>query len=157
MRKALNDKEAIRVRFWPNVRKGDSDVCWPWTGPSDDGYGYMSFRGRTMKSHRVSAIIHGLDVRPKMHVDHMCMNRLCVNPNHLRVVTQIVNSLENSNALGAVNARKTHCPKGHPLVPGNLVKASWKKGWRDCLTCNRERTIERDRKRRETLKDKSNG
>jgi 5-methylcytosine-specific restriction endonuclease McrA len=35
---------------------------------------------------------------------------------------------------------KTHCPKGHPLVEGNL-----RKGKRECLTCHRERELQRNR------------
>lgn len=35
-----------------------------------------------------------------------------------------------------LNSRKTHCPKGHPLTKGNLVKL--KSGRRKCLTCHRE-------------------
>lgn len=38
------------------------------------------------------------------------------------------------------NGRKTHCPRGHALVPGNLVAALQKRGWRSCLSCQRARS-----------------
>jgi hypothetical protein len=40
-------------------------------------------------------------------------------------------------------AAKTHCPAGHPLVPGNL--RGGKRGHRECLTCHRERELARRR------------
>ena len=49
------------------------------------------------------------------------------------------------NALDSVNhgthrqARKTHCLRGHKLIPGNLRKSQEAKGWRDCLACQRAR------------------
>ena len=33
------------------------------------------------------------------------------------------------------DVKKTHCKQGHALTHGNLVKASLKKGKRDCLAC----------------------
>lgn len=35
----------------------------------------------------------------------------------------------------AVNRRKTHCPKGHPLVGENLVKGDLARGCRTCRVC----------------------
>jgi nitrate reductase cytochrome c-type subunit len=47
-----------------------------------------------------------------------------------------------------VNARKTHCPKGHPYVEGNLVVSKLKVGKRKCLTCEQDR----QKRRREAAK-----
>lgn len=124
-------------RFWPKVCRAGPDECWLWAGKTHEGYGYLTLQRQGLKAHRASAILHGLDVRPRMHVDHMCRNRRCVNPAHLRVVTPRVNVLENSASVTAVNARKTHCKNGHALTPDNLCKAHLRKGWRDCATCHR--------------------
>ena len=35
--------------------------------------------------------------------------------------------------------RKTHCPRGHKLTPGNLRKSRETRGWRECLACDRAR------------------
>lgn len=40
------------------------------------------------------------------------------------------------------NARKTHCPRGHPCDPGNTYLDP--KGWRRCRACK----LEKERKRR---------
>lgn len=34
---------------------------------------------------------------------------------------------------------KTHCPRGHELAIWNTTRATRKKGYRDCLSCNRAR------------------
>lgn len=44
-----------------------------------------------------------------------------------------------------VEARKTECPKGHPLLKPNLIPSSIKKGHRICLTCARVKDLERHR------------
>jgi hypothetical protein len=37
-----------------------------------------------------------------------------------------------------MHLRKTHCPRGHELVPQNLMRAAWERdGKRQCLACNR--------------------
>ncbi|SFS74691.1 hypothetical protein [Saccharopolyspora flava] len=39
------------------------------------------------------------------------------------------------------NGRKARCPRGHLLVPPNLVTASAKRGLRACLACHRARRV----------------
>lgn len=41
--------------------------------------------------------------------------------------------------LNTVNGQKTHCPRGHPLVTGNLIASVVRKGGRSCLACSRAR------------------
>jgi hypothetical protein len=45
---------------------------------------------------------------------------------------------------GRLNARKTHCPKGHPYDEAN---AGPNQGYRRCRACHRERERERQRRR----------
>lgn len=54
-----------------------------------------------------------------LQIDHLCRNTWCVNPTHLESVTPKVNTLR-SNAQSAINARKTHCNRGHPLSGSNI-------------------------------------
>lgn len=130
----------IAERFWRFVDRQDSGSCWKWKGSiGRGGYGVFVFwspKKSITGAHRVSLKVHGKEIPDGMVVDHICRNRACVNPAHLRLVTPKQNSLENSNGVGALNARKTHCPKGHLLSGSNLKKQPLNgKPWRSCRIC----------------------
>lgn len=109
-----------------------SDVeCWPWKGGSK-GQGYGRFKG--IGAHRWAVIFSGREIPKGLLVDHVCRNRICVNPAHLRIVTIAVNNTENSKSVGAINKHKTHCKRGHELAGHNLLKIP--RG-RSCRTCQR--------------------
>lgn len=111
-----------------------ADVCWHWTGAvSPNGYGVFATRQRTTSAHR--AVYEALvgEVPADMQVDHLCRNTLCCNPAHLEVVTPQLNVLRSSGP-AALNARKTHCPRGHELAGDNLLVSG---GRRHCRTCKR--------------------
>ena len=66
--------------------------CWVWQDAKDPkGYGICKFQGRKERTHRVARILMGDDVVGK-HVDHLCRNTSCCNPNHLETVTPSINS-----------------------------------------------------------------
>jgi hypothetical protein len=50
-------------------------------------------------------------------VDHLCNVRLCCNPDHLKAVPHHENVNRGENNFYAINARKTHCVRGHELPP----------------------------------------
>jgi hypothetical protein len=84
--------ERLAERFWPNVQIGATDECWPWlAGTSARGYGcfFVSPQAspRQQPAHRWALILSGVDVPTGMVIDHRCFNKLCCNPNHLRVAT----------------------------------------------------------------------
>ena len=68
-----------------------------------------------------------------LELDHLCRVRHCVNPDHLEPVTHKENTLRGS-CPAAVNARKTHCKRGHPLTDDNIARQS-KTNARVCLKC----------------------
>lgn len=108
-----------------------------WQGALDSN-GYSSFRdgskvvGGHVWSYRkwVGEIPHG------MEVDHVCENRRCVNPDHLRLVGRGTNTVRNSGPT-AKNFQKTHCDNGHPLEGDNLLIDS--RNYRVCKECQRAR------------------
>ncbi|MDX2309344.1 MAG: HNH endonuclease [Hyphomicrobium sp.] len=127
----------VIAKFWAVVDKQSADDCWPWLGPLNaKGYGRFAANGSVEMAHRSSVRLSGRDIPPGFEVDHICRNRRCVNPSHLRVVTHQENLLS-GQTIAAANAAKTHCRKGHPLSTGNLVQGS---GKRVCKECRRARS-----------------
>ena len=125
---------AADVRFWNRVLK--TAGCWEWQGNRRiSGYGRLQVEGRETQAHRfayellIGPIPDGLDI------DHLCRNRGCVNPAHMEPVTPTENTLRGVGA-AAINARKTHCIRGHPF---NLLNTVYRQGFRQCRTCEEKR------------------
>lgn len=71
-------------RFWAKVDK--SADCWMWTGATVAGYGIFRLNSRNYVAHRVSFMWLRGPIPATSEVDHMCFNRSCVNPSHLRLL-----------------------------------------------------------------------
>lgn len=77
----------LEERFFSKVNKTDS--CWVWTAAKDPaGYGRFGIGQKVYLAHRVSLDIAGIAIPDDMFADHTCHNKSCVNPAHLRAVTQ---------------------------------------------------------------------
>lgn len=83
-------------RFWVKVDK--SGDCWDWTAhTTQGGYGVFGADGRRLEyAHRYSFMLASGPIQKGQVIDHMCYNRKCVNPAHLRCVTQSENGLNRS-------------------------------------------------------------
>lgn len=122
-------------RLWAKVVvEGD---CWRFTGGLKNGYGQIrDDAGVLRRAHRAAYELLVGAVPAGMDLDHLCRNRACVNPDHLEVVTRLVNLLRGDGWVGR-NARKAACLRGHPLSGPNLYIT--REGWRQCRTCKRAR------------------
>lgn len=132
------------LRFWVKIKVGFEDECWLWMGGLDrKGYGVFRINAKTSsKAHIFSWVLHNYPVPKGLHVDHECNVNNCVNPRHLRLLTNVMNNARSSSP-SAVNARKTSCIRGHPFDAANTMIGQ--DGARRCRQCARERNAKRDR------------
>ena len=115
-------------RFWEKVSKNGSipkgrpglGPCWEGNaGVTAQGYGgFHPSKTVTELAHRWSyrEFYGSLDVA--LVVDHLCRNRLCVNPGHLEQVPNEEN-LRRGAGYGLQNGMRSHCRNGHEYTPAN--------------------------------------
>lgn len=126
--------EALEARFVPEPNTG----CWLWIGHVDErlGYGRMVIDGKRRVAHRIAYEALVGPIPDGLQLDHLCRVRCCVNPSHLQPVTQQEN-IRRGQGIPAMNAAKTHCPKGHAYSSENTY---WQPGrlGRRCVLCQKE-------------------
>lgn len=149
---SLHIPQKVLDRVWERIDStGGEQACWLWTGPvGASGYGNCGWtlggQAHTTTAHRAAwTSVHG-PIADGLHLDHLCRERSCCNPLHLEPVTCRENILRGT-APAAINARKTHCIRGHEFTAENTVVHSG--GKRMCRTCKKARENARNRRLRE--------
>jgi hypothetical protein len=136
-------RKSVEKRLADNIIV--TGFCWLWTGCLNErGYGDFRLVDRMERAHR-AVYRYLMDTNPpeELVANHLCKVRNCVNPDHIEFVTQRENVLYSYSPAG-INARKTHCKRGHELAGDNLyIKPT---GSRICKTCKNE---EQNKARRE--------
>lgn len=118
----------------------EGSPCVRWCGGfSDTGYGSFSGEGRKRTNAHRWAYEHWVGpVAKGLHLDHLCRNRWCVNPQHLEPVAPRENWARGDGPLLAARLRAaTHCSKGHEFTEANTYVS--REGRRTCRACRRER------------------
>lgn len=108
--------------------------CWQWLGATVGQKGYGNIRprpGRAMMAHRLFYIFHKGAIPKGLVLDHLCRNRLCVNPAHLEPVTNKENILRGEGP-AAKAARQAVCKNGHPFDSFRMKGAT---PFRSCSIC----------------------
>ena len=134
------------IRFWKKVMPEPNSGCWLWEGGLD-GKGYGTFLislpvRHNVRAHRFSYELHKGAIPAELELDHLCRNKVCVNPDHLEPVTHEEN-MRRCPELGKWSrAHITHCPHGHEYSDENTYM--WR-NMRHCRECNRITNRERAR------------
>jgi hypothetical protein len=130
-----------KARFLARCRpeqRGYATECWVWKSTMGaNGYGrFQITRKPFIKesiAHRASYMIFKGPIPEGMDIDHVCRNRDCVNPGHLRILSHRENVLS-GRTFAANNRAKTHCPSGHEYSTENTYLF---RGMRMCKECRR--------------------
>jgi hypothetical protein len=109
-------------------------------GKRNDGNGYHYIGGHLV--HRAAYTAVNGQIAPGLVIDHKCHTRSCVNPDHLRAVTQLQNN-QRRIAPGrgwADDWPLDECRWGHPLSMQVVQKGGkWAGKKRSCSGCSQER------------------
>lgn len=89
---------AQQRRFWSKVKIDQSSGCWLWIAAKDrDGFGRFQITGRggrfrgdhpiqkNVMAHRLAWELEKGYISPKTFLQHICKNRGCCNPAHLKI------------------------------------------------------------------------
>ncbi len=138
-----NELRRFNEKWVPEPNTG----CWLWTASDNGaGYGWLSHDGRyggRSLAHRLAYEHWREPIRHGKVIDHLCRVRPCVNPWHLRVVTQ----RENVMAPGSLSSSKERsqrvaCLRGHARFQLRKDRTRY------CLECHRLLEINRRWKRK---------
>lgn len=109
--------------------------CLVWQGKQlpKGYYGFDVFNGKSRVVHRVSYETFVGSIPAGLELDHLCRNKLCINPDHLEPVT----SEENNARRWAL---QTHCKNGHEFNKANTRFTVSERGHnrRICRVCETE-------------------
>ena len=80
----IRAEERFAAKYEPN-----ENGCKVWKGYiQPNGYGQFTLSGKQAYAHRFAYEQYVAPLEPGLVIDHLCRNRACVEPSHLRQVTQ---------------------------------------------------------------------
>lgn len=98
---------SVYERFFEKVEDSEGG-CWMWTGSRvASGYGRFGYNGATRFAYAAAYDMFVGPVPSGRVLDHVCRNKPCVNPEHLRVVT-VKENAENMHPVRLVGGAEKH-------------------------------------------------
>lgn len=124
-------------RFWAKVMPEPMSGCWLWAGALSKGYGHFALtKGDVRNAHRLAYEELVGPIPAGLHLDHLCRNRACVNPDHLEPVTNRENTVRGAHPM-VVPFHTGRCVSGrHEMTEANTVTRDG--GRRKCRACLNE-------------------
>jgi hypothetical protein len=101
-------------------------------GVTTNGYSRLRLGKTRIQAHRWAYELLNGSIPEGKVVDHLCSNRACIAPDHLRVITQQENIMAGKHNID----NRSHCNQGHTFEGNIMVR---KNGKRECAECNRVR------------------
>jgi hypothetical protein len=75
-------------RFKAKVNIKSNDGCHEWNAAKQQfGYGMFNLYGKGIPAHRASYMLFVGNIPEGHEIDHICQNKACVRPDHLRALT----------------------------------------------------------------------
>lgn len=138
MRLTLRELLKVEDSFWSQATKSGACLLWRDLPSNCKYYGQFRFMGKYALAHRVAYMLtHHTAIPKDKHIDHLCRVRVCVNPEHLEIVTPKENVMRGIG-ITARNAQKTECSRGHALSGENLMMVD---DTRQCKKCRANRAL----------------
>lgn len=146
------ERERFDAKWTPEPNTG----CWLWTASlTTTGYGMFHHHPFGRMAHRAAWRIYRGPIPDGMLIDHMCRVPICVNPDHLRVVTPQINTIQNSVSVAAKRAAQTVCSRCGLPFGVRKPRGGGKRGTvRRCLPCVRLRAREWHKKNKDRVNAK---
>lgn len=128
----------LESKFWEKVSMPViATDCWNWQATkSSNGYGLFWINDKNKRAHRVAYEAIFGSIPEELECHHICENKRCVNPFHIKLVTPIEHLELTPTHYSKQQKSRVCCMQGHAFTQQNTYVCT--NGARVCRICHRE-------------------